>query len=205
MADLSSKGAAEESAKASCRYHGILWRNTFKDSVYPVWEHENDVQHEMRTRNAVIEVYAYLHYRSEVCPHLEAERIALLEEIGPEWRPALAEALQIGVSDLSPRAPRRAYGHNTTDAEVLLPLFALDQRQSASLLAEAFRRDEIRRLNEKARLMRNGTFDERAKVSDDSWARKNAEIFGIAEAKLRLAEEAMASHDASETQEPPHG
>lgn len=196
MNDLSAKAAVAEAAKASCRYYGRLWNNAFPDSnPYPDWDNENDAQREMRVRNATIIAYAYLHYRSNACPALEVERIILLEEISIDWRAVLPEALGIGVADLSPRTVRRAYGHDPRDTAIALPLFATDQRQGAGLLLEAWRREELRRLQEKARLMKHGGWDDHARAADERWRKRNIETFEIVELKLALAAEALQSHD----------
>jgi hypothetical protein len=85
----------------------------------------------------------------------------------------------------------RAFGADLTDPGNRLSLFSWDQGSRASLLIHAFRKAEIRRLENKAHLMRAGCFDERERVSDESWRRRNEELFRDAEQGAALAQEAQ--------------
>lgn len=197
--DLSAKDAATAAAKARTKYHGIQWMNTFTDmGEYPRWDHFNEPQQQQEIVGSLISIYSYLHYRSDKDDKLEAERIEVLNCLITVQRKTLAAAMGVNESDLSPRARRRAYGADANDHETLLPLFALETGQSCGLLLEGFRRAEIRRLEYKAYRIRSGSFDDAAKISDAGWARRNAEIFDVAEALSRLTEEARLAHLASE-------
>lgn len=197
--DLSSEDASLAAAKARTKYHGIQWKNSFPDmGEYPLWDHFNESQQQQETVSSLISIYSYLHYRSDKDDKLEAERIEVLNCLTTVQRATLAAAMGVNESDLSPRARRRAYGADANDHDILLPLFARETGQSCGLLLEGFRRAEIRRLEYKAYRIRSGTFDDAAKISDEGWARRNAEIFDVAEALSRLTEEARLAHLASE-------
>ncbi|WP_159728323.1 hypothetical protein [Methylosinus sp. Ce-a6] len=90
---------------------------------------------------------------------------------------------------------KRAFGADLTDPGNRLSLFSWDQGTRASLLIHAFRTAEIRRLENKAHLMRAGCFDERERVSDESWRRRNEELFRDAEQGAALAQEAQEALD----------
>ncbi|MFD2248888.1 hypothetical protein FHS82_000997 [Pseudochelatococcus lubricantis] len=197
--DLSSEDASIAAAKSRTKYYGIQWKNTFSDmGEYPRWDDFNEPQQQQEVIGSLVSIYSYLHYRSDKDDKLEAERLEVLRCLTKVQRKTLAAAMGVNESDLSPRARRRAYGVDANDHETLLPLFALETGQSCGLLLEGFRRAEIRRLEYKAYRIRSGSFDDAAKISDEGWSRRNAEIFGAAEALSRLTEEARLAHLASE-------
>jgi hypothetical protein len=90
---------------------------------------------------------------------------------------------------------KRAFGADLNDPGNRLSLFSWDQRMRAGLLLHAWREAEYRRLTNKARLMRAGCFDERERVSDESWRRRNEELFRDAEQGAALAQEAKEALD----------
>lgn len=51
-----------------------------------------------------------------------------------------------------------------------------ERRVYAALLFEKYRQEEIRRLDEKARLMESEGFDDRARVSDKIWRDQNERL-----------------------------
>lgn len=55
----------------------------------------------------------------------------------------------------------------------------------AGLVLMKHARAEIERLDEKARMMRDGCFDERAAVSDAAWRERNARMLDTADELLR--------------------
>ena len=201
MSDLSAQDACIAAAAAHHDRAAILWRNTFRhvftDSVdggAQWWSTgTTDVQKAESTKAAAIAIYCYLHHRSAKDPALEAERLILLSTFSDVERRTLCEAGKLSTSDLGARAPRKAFGHDLSDPVNDLFAFAWDQQASAGLLAEAFRREEIRRLENKARLMRGGAYSDRDRQSDESWARRNRETFLMAEQREALAQEARAA------------
>jgi hypothetical protein len=86
---------------------------------------------------------------------------------------------------------KRAFGADLNDPGNRLSLFSWDQSTRAGLLLHAWREAEYRRLTNKARLMRAGCFDERERVSDESWRKRNEDIFRDAEQGAALAQEAQ--------------
>jgi hypothetical protein len=193
--DFSTEMAIEKAAASCADYHGLCWANTFPDhdpAGYPAWSGMTDAHRLSAKRSAIITIYAYLHFRSEKDRALEVERLAFFEELEPEWRPVVAKALGISSSDLSPRAPRHAFGADLSDPTNDLFAFAWDQNTSASLLIEGYRREEIRRLEYKAFRLKSGPLSAEDIAADDRWAKRNMETFSMADAKSKLAIEARA-------------
>jgi len=54
----------------------------------------------------------------------------------------------------------------------------------AALLLDKFQKEELRRLTEKADLMRSRRFDDRARWSDNFWRKRNGEILEAAKALI---------------------
>lgn len=199
--DLSPKSAAEKAAASAADYHGICWQNTFtdiKENAYPFWAGQTDAHKLSSIRSSIVTIYAYLHFRSKHDRAIEEERLLFLQEIEPEWKPVLAKALHISVADMERRQPRRAFGHDLSIPVNDLFAFVNDQETGAALLLEGYRREEIRRLEHKAFCLKKGPLSEQDVQSDEFWARKNRETFGIAERKIALAQEARAAVHVTE-------
>jgi len=62
------------------------------------------------------------------------------------------------------------------------------QVQSA-LCLEKFRAEELRRLDEKLRMMKSGAFDDRAKQSDQIWRDQNSDILDLSIRKAQPPEQ----------------
>ncbi len=194
--DLSVDAAIERAAKANSDYYGQCWQMSFPDTAddhYPFWAGLTDAHRASARRSALVTIYCYLHVRSEKDPGLEAERIRLLEDIPADWRPILSKVLRVAATDLKPRTPRRAFGADLSNPQHDLLAFAWDREASAGLLLEAYRRDEIRRLEEKARLLRRGPLSDAESERDRRWFKRNCETFGVAERFISVAQEARAA------------
>ena len=191
--DLSPRDAAEKAAKASMDYHAICWQNTFpdmEDNQCPFWDFQPDRIKESAARSAIITIYSYLHYRSNHDKRLEDERVLFLHEIDDRWRSVLAKTLGIPLGFLNPRGPRKYFGHDLSDPTNDLFALAREESWGAELLLEGYRREEVRRLEYKAFLLKRGPLSERESHSDELWHRKNRKTFQIAEGKIATSQEA---------------
>lgn len=208
--DRTALQAAERAAEVRSDYSSLLMRNTFPDMFadggYPAWGSLSDGAREMARRDALLQVFVYLYFRQSRDPALRTELFLLSREIGAPYISLLAKLMERSAAEIVPDPKaQRAFGFDCDDPVNALGLFAWEEGTSASLLLDAYRREEIRRLDEKAWRMKNGAFDERAVQSDDSWRRRNEELLGCAEEKAALSKEAMAIRERRPTTEDDHG
>lgn len=189
--NLSPRGAAERAAAANADYNGLCWQNTFEgftEGNYPFWAGCTDAHKLGAIRSALVTIYIYLHYRSQHDVALEQERILFLQEIDPAWRSTLAKVLSLTPADLDPRTNK----HPKED----LFAFAYEQETGAAILLEGYRREEMRRLEYKAYLLKNGPLSEQEAHSDECWARRNRGMLRMVEGNIAIADEARHAVDA---------
>lgn len=91
----------------------------------------------------------------------------------------------------------KAFGADLNEAENRLSLFGYENSAKSTLLLEAYRTAEIRRLEYKAFSMKNGRqLSEREQESDRLWAKRNLETLTAAKTAAALAGEARHALDA---------
>ena len=199
--DLSVMGAIDRAAAAAADYGALCMETTFPD-MFPAgtyhsrWEGQPEGAREMSRRNILVGVFAYLWFRSSRDPALEIERQLLLKEVDPRWVETLAKVLGITQPDArAERKSRHAFGAPLSDPRNGLRLLVWDQGVAANLLVDTYAREETRRLEEKASLMKAGSFDAMAQDADSRWAARNSELLEAAQRRSDLAGEAQASLD----------